>query len=93
MNAPHALPTPGPWRATEPNGPGMGWRVGPAWLGIDARSDQTAADARLIAAAPELLVALKLAALYVRAAGVRIPVGEEWATVQDAITKATKSEA
>jgi hypothetical protein len=37
----------------------MGWRVGPAWLGSDARSEQTAADARLIAAAPKLLAALQ----------------------------------
>lgn len=61
MNAPYvgrAQPTPGPWTATEPNGPGMGWRVGPAWLGIDPRSEQTAADARLITSAPDLLTAL-----------------------------------
>lgn len=47
--------TPAPWVAREPNGRGMGWRVGPAWLGFDPSSPQTAADARLIAAAPDLI--------------------------------------
>jgi hypothetical protein len=50
--------TPGPWNASEPNGRGQGWMAGPAWLGENAWSDQTAADAHLIAAAPELLEAL-----------------------------------
>jgi hypothetical protein len=45
--------------ADEPNGRGMGWRAGPAWLGTDAYSDECAANARLIAAAPELLEALR----------------------------------
>ena len=51
--------TPGPWIASEPNGKGNGWRVGPAWLGERAWSPETAADARLIAAAPEMLEALE----------------------------------
>ena len=55
MNAKH---TPGPWEASERNGRGMGWKAGPAWLGADTRSEQTAADARLIAAAPDMLEAL-----------------------------------
>ena len=62
MSAPYigrALPTPGPWIASEPNGPGMGWRVGPAWLGTNPCSDQTAGDARLIRAAHEMLAALR----------------------------------
>ena len=62
MSAPYigrALPTPGPWIASEPNGPGMGWRVGPAWLGTNPCSDQTAADARIIRAAHEMLAALQ----------------------------------
>ena len=45
------------WTATEPNGPGNGWRVGPAWLGSDASSDDTRQAAHLIAAAPDLLAA------------------------------------
>ena len=51
--------TPGPWQASEPNGRGNGWRAGPAWLGMDAWSDETRANARLVAAAPELLAALQ----------------------------------
>ena len=63
MSAPAspAQHTPAPWFAREPNGFGMGWRVGPAWLGDEPGSDRTTADARLIASAPELLVALKMA--------------------------------
>lgn len=45
------------WIATEPNGSGNGWRVGPAWLGSDASSDETRQAARIIAAAPDLLAA------------------------------------
>lgn len=37
----------------------MGWRVGPAWLGEAPWSDETSANARLIAAAPDMLEALK----------------------------------
>lgn len=51
--------TPAPWVATEPNGPGMGWKVGPAWLGNDPGSARTAADARLIAKAPRLLIEIE----------------------------------
>lgn len=51
--------TPGPWSPPqEPNGKGMGWRAGPCWLGQNSHSEETAANARLVAAAPELLVAL-----------------------------------
>jgi len=49
--------TPGPWMAREPNGPGNGWRVGPAWLGEAPSSNETSANANLIAAAPDLLAA------------------------------------
>lgn len=59
--------TPGPWTAREPNGPGMGWRVGPAWLGEKPWSDETSANARLIAAAPDLLAALEAATAEIRA--------------------------
>jgi hypothetical protein len=51
--------TPGPWTAREPNGPGIGWRVGPAWLGEKPWSDETSANAHLIAAAPDLLEMLE----------------------------------
>lgn len=62
--------TPGPWRSSEPNGCGNGWRAGPAWLGYDAHSERTANDARLIAAAPEMLDALERAVnLYGNAPG------------------------
>ena len=44
------------WTATEPNGPGNGWQVGPAWLG-HVSDKGTARKAKLIAAAPELLAA------------------------------------
>ena len=56
--------TPGPWTAREPNGPGMGWRVGPAWLGEAPWSEETSANARLIAAAPDMLAALELLLPY-----------------------------
>lgn len=52
--------TPGPWEAPcEPNGRGMGWRAGPAWLGMDSWSDETAANALLVSAAPDLLASLR----------------------------------
>ena len=51
--------TPGPWTASEPNGRGEGWKVGPAWLGEATRSERSAADALLIASAPALLEALQ----------------------------------
>lgn len=47
------------WTATEPNGPGNGWRAGPAWLGEAPWSDETRANAHLIAAAPDMLHALE----------------------------------
>lgn len=55
MTAKH---TPGPWNATQPNGPRMGWRAGPAWLGENPGTKQAEANALLIAAAPDLLDAL-----------------------------------
>ena len=52
--------TPGPWlEPREINGKGMGWRAGPAWLGSDSCSEETKANAYLIAAAPDLLEALQ----------------------------------
>jgi len=52
--------TPGPWEPPrEPNGRGMGWQAGPCWLGGDAWSEETAANARLVSAAPKLLAALR----------------------------------
>lgn len=47
--------TPGPWGCREPNGSGMGWKIGPAWLGEKPGTEETKANARLIAAAPDLL--------------------------------------
>lgn len=41
---------PGEWTASEPNGRGRGWKVGPAWLGGSAWSAETAANAAHIAA-------------------------------------------
>ena len=34
----------------EPNGRGYGWKVGPAWLGENSHSEETAANARRIVA-------------------------------------------
>ena len=48
--------SPRPWELSEPNGSGMGWRCGPAWLGINTWNEQGLADAYLITAAPDLLV-------------------------------------
>ena len=43
--------TPGKMPAPrEPNGRGNGWKVGPAWLGENAYSEETAANARRIVA-------------------------------------------
>lgn len=39
----------------------MGWKAGPAWLGEKAWDEECAANARLIAAAPDLLEALQYA--------------------------------
>ena len=61
--------TPGPWSAREPNGPGNGWRAGPAWLGEAPWSDETRANAHLIAAAPDMLAALEAALAYLTMAG------------------------
>lgn len=52
--------TPGPWTCSEPNGKGMGWRAGPAWVGQEAWLPVCGANARLIAAAPDLLMALQM---------------------------------
>ena len=51
MDAKH---TPGPWYVTQPNGPSMGWRIGPAWLGEKVGTPEGEANARLIAAAPDM---------------------------------------
>ena len=51
--------TPGPWLAREPNGKGRGWLAGPAWLGANTYSEECEANARLIAAAPELIKELQ----------------------------------
>lgn len=50
--------TPGPWRISTPNGPSMGWQVGPVWIGRNAGTPQGLADAKLVSAAPKLLIAL-----------------------------------
>ena len=82
MSATH---TPAPWILCEPNGRRMGWRAGPAWLG-EVMSPTIAADARLIAAAPELLAALVSVAAYLNADNC-----DEWMIdeVRAAINKAT----
>lgn len=50
--------------ATQPNGRGNGWRTGPhAWLGYDAYSKETAADAALVAACNPAAMTLILAEL------------------------------
>jgi hypothetical protein len=72
--------TPGPWTAEEKNGRGMGWKAGPAWLGEKAWSEECAANARLIAAAPDLLEALQE---IVSAAD-----GEGWSQLDAAFSKA-----
>lgn len=61
--------TPGPWIPKEPNGHGMGWAIGLAWLGKQARSEQTAADALLIASAPDLLLELRDAVAIIESLG------------------------
>lgn len=49
--------TPGPWIARQVNGHGRGWSVGPAWIGENTWLPEAEANARLIAAAPDLLAA------------------------------------
>ncbi len=60
--------TPGPWTWREPNGRGNGFliervdycpRLPGAWLGSKTSNPEQLANARLIAAAPELLEALE----------------------------------
>ena len=84
--------TPGPWTAREPNGPGNGWSVGPAWLGGKPWSDETSANAHLIAAAPDMLAALEaIAPMLPRAATTATwgdPVWTDAGKVEVAIAKA-----
>ena len=53
--------TPGPWTIREPNGAGHGVSIPEigAWFGAMAWAPETMANARLCAAAPDLLEALK----------------------------------
>lgn len=54
--------TPGPWKIDEPNGKNHGFRIksaSEAWFGCGLGSDETVANVRLCAAAPELLEALE----------------------------------
>ena len=84
--------TPGPWMSREINGRGNGWKAGPAWLGEAAHSDETAANAQLIAAAPEMLTALRKAVVVLAGACTHAPELEPHETydaVSAAIAKAT----
>lgn len=53
--------TPGPWTIREPNGAGHGFSIPEigAWFGTLAWEPETMANARLCAAAPDLLEALE----------------------------------
>ena len=78
--------------ASEIHGRGNGWKAGPAWLGEAAHSDETAANAQLIAAAPEMLAALRKAVVVLAGTCLHAPDMEPHATydaVSAAIAKAT----
>lgn len=61
--------TPGPWEAREPNGKGMGWKAGPAWLGEKTWEAECEANARLIAAAQELYLELEMLCARIEGCG------------------------
>lgn len=96
--------TPGPWHfdwTTKVNGVIQGWAVGPAdkpldevdhidpvvWLDNDTENAE--ANARLIAAAPELLEALKVASDAI-ASGDQVQLHCAEDQINDAIAKATQ---
>jgi hypothetical protein len=94
MEAKH---TPGPWtyEVEKVSGPSLATKtyvfahgdvIGQAYETYNAGNAQ--ANARLIAAAPELLEALRKAEPYVRAASVLIHVGDDLALIQAALAKA-----
>jgi len=62
----------------------MGWMVGPAWLGSAPHSEQTAADAAVIAAAIDMLAVL----LKLRRGDLHQRVRPLWDEAQAAIAKA-----
>ncbi len=92
MSAKH---TQGPWDPAANWPPGMSMvchHDGSGWRPVAdcaVSGDAAEANARLIAAAPELLEALKLAEPYVRAAGKLFHLGDDLKRVQAAIAKAT----
>jgi hypothetical protein len=68
----------------------MGWEAGPAWLGNDSYSAETAANARLISAAPDLLAALRTLLTYPSgqySEGVNFDTA--WEAAEAAVAKAT----
>ena len=82
--------TAGPWVACEFNGPGMGWKVGPAWIGGNPGSLESAANARLIHAAPTMLTALRRASLALAfAAESSSAMRDDYEAVSAAIAAAT----
>jgi len=56
--------TPGPHEPRQPNGPGMGWKSGPAWFGENSHTSECEANAKLFALADLLPRALDLLADY-----------------------------
>lgn len=47
------------WKATEPNGRGNGWKIGPLWLGVDTHSMESRDIAHMVSAAPEMFDVLE----------------------------------
>ena len=87
-----AKPTPGPWRIDE-RFPGS-YAIEPdiAWLGASSSQapGENLANAQLMAAAPDLYAALRVAKTYGYKTGMHIPFPREWEQINKALSKAKK---
>jgi hypothetical protein len=82
--------TPGPWEIKERFSGSYGIEPNVAWLGASSshQPGENLANARLIAAAPEMLAALKLAEKFGEESAMRSIDPDAWDAINSAINKA-----